>query len=59
VPGSATGLRRASARAPILTLRPAIHIVSEVAMTISFYSTRDAYGGFSNFSRHGFTLKGL
>ncbi|MBX0327962.1 NADAR family protein [Oscillochloris sp. ZM17-4] len=26
-------------------------------MTIFFYSTRDAYGGFSNFSRHGFTLK--
>ena len=26
-------------------------------MTIYFYSTRDAHGGFSNFSRHGFTLK--
>jgi N-glycosidase YbiA len=27
-------------------------------MTIYFYSTRDAYGGFSNFSAHGFTLNG-
>jgi N-glycosidase YbiA len=26
-------------------------------MTIYFYSTRDAHGGFSNFSPHGFTLK--
>lgn len=28
-------------------------------MTIYFYTTRDAYGGFSNFSRHGFVLDGL
>lgn len=27
-------------------------------MTIYFYSTRDAHGGFSNFSRHGFSLDG-
>lgn len=27
-------------------------------MTIYFYSTRDAYGSFSNFSRHGFSLGG-
>ncbi|NTW00980.1 MAG: NADAR family protein [Oscillochloris sp.] len=28
-------------------------------MTIFFYSTRAAHGGFSNFSRHGFTLDGI
>ena len=28
-------------------------------MPIYFYSTRDAYGCFSNFSPHGITLKGL
>ena len=28
-------------------------------MTIYFYSTRDKYGCFSNFSRHGFQLDGL
>jgi N-glycosidase YbiA len=28
-------------------------------MPIYFYSTRDAYGGFSNFSSHGITLKGV
>jgi hypothetical protein len=28
-------------------------------MTISFYSTREAYGNFSNFSRHGFVLDEL
>lgn len=28
-------------------------------MTIYFYTTRDAYGNFSNFSRHGFVLDGL
>lgn len=28
-------------------------------MPISFYTTRDAHGSFSNFSRHGFTLKGF
>lgn len=28
-------------------------------MTIVFYTTRDAYGSFSNFSRHGFVLDGL
>lgn len=27
-------------------------------MTIYFYSTREAYGAFSNFSRHGFELDG-
>jgi N-glycosidase YbiA len=27
-------------------------------MTIYFYSTRDAYGCFSNFSAHGIELKG-
>jgi N-glycosidase YbiA len=27
-------------------------------MTIYFYSTRDKYGGFSNFSHHGFELDG-
>lgn len=27
-------------------------------MPIYFYSTRDAYGSFSNFSKHGITLKG-
>lgn len=28
-------------------------------MTIYFYSTRDKYGCFSNFSRHGFELDGV
>lgn len=28
-------------------------------MTIYFYSTREAHGGFSNFSQHGFVLDGL
>lgn len=28
-------------------------------MTIYFYSTRDAYGDFSNFSPHGFVLSGV
>ena len=28
-------------------------------MTIQFYSDREAYGGFSNFSRHGVEIDGL
>jgi predicted NAD-dependent protein-ADP-ribosyltransferase YbiA (DUF1768 family) len=36
---------------------PADDTDGEEAMTI--YTTRDAYGGFSNFSRHGFVLDGL